>query len=217
MIFNLNNHILRRQGVVILDSVDLQIRAGEKVAVLGASGAGKSSLLEALRAQHPQLCAWCPQQGALVPVLSVFHNIYMGSLDRHGTLYNLRNLIAPSPQEKHRVGALARDLGLEDKLFVSVDRLSGGQAQRTALGRALYSQRAILLGDEPVSSVDEVQGRHLLRHALQCHETAVVALHDQSLARDCFDRVVGLRGGRIVLDTAAARLDARALADLYAT
>lgn len=217
MIFELNNHMLRRQGVVILDGIALQVRAGEKVALLGASGAGKSSLLKVLRAQRPQVCAWCPQQGALVPALSVFHNIYMGSLDRHGTLYNLRTLIAPSRQEKHQVRALAGDLGLEEKLFVSVDRLSGGQAQRTALGRALYSRRAVLLGDEPVSSVDEVQGRHLLKYALQCHETAVVALHDRSLARDCFDRVIGLRGGRIVLDTPAARLDARALADLYAT
>ena len=136
--------------------------------------------------------AWCPQAGSLVPMLSVFHNIYMGALARHSTLYNLRTLLLPSAAEKHAVGELAQTLGLEDKLFTSVDRLSGGQAQRVALGRALYTRRPVLLADEPVSSLDEHQGLTLLRHTLAQHTTAVVALHDRSLALACCQRIIGL-------------------------
>jgi phosphonate transport system ATP-binding protein len=213
--FALTHHTLRRQGVVVLHEVSLTISAGEKVALLGVSGAGKSTLLETLRLQQPMRSAWCPQQGALVPMLSVFHNIYMGALDRHSALYNLGNLIRPRRAELEQVGAIATELGIADKLRTSIDRLSGGQAQRTALGRALYSQRQILLADEPVSSVDEQQAEALLRLALTRHQTAVVALHDRELALHCCDRIIGLQAGQIVLDASSRDLAVSDLDPLY--
>ena len=183
--------------------------------MLGPSGAGKSTLLAALRQQQEASCAWCPQTGDLVPILSVFHNLYMGALPRNPTLTNLRNLIWPSAREKSSVGELARELGLQDKLFTSVDQLSGGQAQRVALGRALYTQRPILLADEPVSSLDEHQGLVLLRQALGRHHTAVVALHDRELALQCCDRIIGLGDGKILLDAPASTLSLGDLDTLY--
>ena len=152
--FSFDKASLGHPGQAVFESLSLGIGAGEIVALLGPSGAGKSTLLEALRQQQEHQVAWCPQAGSLVPMLSVFHNIYMGALARHSTLYNLRTLLLPSAAEKHAVGELAQALGLEDKLFTSVDRLSGGQAQRVALGRALYTRRPVLLADEPVSSLD---------------------------------------------------------------
>ena len=211
----LHDYTLVRQGVSLLHDISLSIKEGEKIVLLGPSGAGKSSLLGVLREQLGDGAAWCPQEHALVPVLSVFHNIYMGALARHGSLYNLRTLIWPSADEKRHVAAVATELGLAGKMFSSVDRLSGGQAQRTALGRALYTQRPLLLADEPVSSVDEVQARQLLQWVLQRHDTAVVALHDQQLALDCFSRVIGLRNGRIVMDAPSASLTLADLQILY--
>ena len=213
--FQFNQHTLQRQGVTVLQPFNLTIRQGEKVALLGVSGAGKSTLLEALRLQQPDQVAWCPQQGALVPMLSVFHNIYMGALNRHSALYNLLNLIRPLRRELQAVDQLATQLGIADKLRSSVDRLSGGQAQRTALGRALFSQRPVLLADEPVSSVDEQQAQSLLSLALARHETAVIALHDRELALHCCDRVIGLKDGCIVIDTASNRLSLSDLDPLY--
>jgi phosphonate transport system ATP-binding protein len=87
--------------------------------------------------------------------------------------------------------------------------------QRTALGRALYQQSPIFLGDEPVSSVDRYQAQTLLQLANQRFETVVVVLHDQHLARQCFDRVIGLRGGRIVLDSPSHQLSDQQLAEVY--
>ena len=213
--FLFDRHTLQRQGMTVLQPFSLNIQQGEKVALLGVSGAGKSTLLEAMRLQQPDQVAWCPQQGALVPMLSVFHNIYMGALDRHTPLYNLTNLIRPLQRELQAVAQLAGELGIIEKLRISVDRLSGGQAQRTALGRALFSQRPVLLADEPVSSVDEQQAQSLLTLALSRHDTVVVALHDRELALHCCDRIIGLKDGQILIDAPSDQLSLPLLDVLY--
>ncbi|WP_232802280.1 ATP-binding cassette domain-containing protein [Alloalcanivorax mobilis] len=199
----------------LFENLTLSIAEGEQVALLGPSGSGKSTLLAALREQRQDQCAWCPQQGALVPMLSVFHNIHMGALHRYGTWHNLRTLIRPAAADRARVAELTGLLGIGEKLFTSVDRLSGGQAQRTALGRALYSERPVLLADEPVSNLDEHQGLDLVRLALQRHRGAVVAMHDRALALACFQRIIGLRDGAVVLDAAADQLSLAELDELY--
>lgn len=206
---------LGHPGQAVFENLTLHIARGEQVALLGPSGSGKSTLLAALREQQADSVAWCPQSADLVPMLSVFHNIYMGALDRQHSLTNLRNLIWPTRAQKHAIGELADSLGLTDKLFTSVDRLSGGQAQRVALGRAIYSQRQVLLADEPVSSVDEHHGLTLLQQLLGRHNTAVVALHDRSLALQCCSRVIGLRDGIIALDAPCQSLTLADLDALY--
>lgn len=206
---------LGHPGQAVFENLTLQIADGEQVALLGPSGAGKSTLLAALRQQQATQIAWCPQNADLVPMLSVFHNIYMGALQREHSLINLRNLIWPSRRHRQAISAIAAQLGLTEKLFTSVDQLSGGQAQRVALGRALYSQRQVLLADEPVSSVDEHQAQVLLKQILAVHPTAVVALHDRSLALQCCSRVIGLRDGMITLDAPSKSLTLPDLDALY--
>ncbi|MFZ5722508.1 MAG: ATP-binding cassette domain-containing protein [Pseudomonadota bacterium] len=215
MMFRLDNASAHYGGRAILAGVTLAIADGERIALVGESGAGKSTLLRLLRDQQPERVAWCPQTTGLVPILSVFHNIYMGRLDRHSTLYNLRNLLHPQAREVQAVDAVATPLGLADKLFTSVDRLSGGQQQRVAVGRALHTGRPAFLGDEPVSSVDEYQARDIVRIIHAAHATVVLALHDIELALSTCDRIVGLQNGRIVLDAPAASLRASDLAPLY--
>ena len=206
---------LSRGNRVILRDVALTIAPGEKVALLGASGAGKSTLLARLRQRYADQAAWCPQDGDLVPILSVFHNIYMGRLAQYPAWKNLRNLVWPQAAELAQVGELAATLDMAPHLYTSVDRLSGGQAQRTALGRALYSERPLLLADEPVSSLDEHQAQALLSVALNRHEAALVALHDRSLALLCCTRVIGLRHGQVALDAPASSLTLTDLDRLY--
>jgi len=214
-VFHLDNASVSYGGKAVLAGVTLRIAAGEKVALVGESGAGKSTLLRLLREQQPQQVAWCPQAQGLVPVLSVFHNIYMGQLDRHGTLYNLANLLKPREREVNAVGQVATMLGLAEKLFTSVDRLSGGQQQRVAVGRALFAGKPVFLGDEPVSAVDEYQAEDIAQLITAAHDTVVLALHDITLALACCERVVGLQDGKIVLDAPAATLTANDLAPLY--
>lgn len=215
-LFCLEETTLGYDGRAVLRGCHLRIAAGEKVALLGESGTGKSTLLRHLRAQRPGEVAWCPQPHGLVPALSVFHNIFMGRLDRHPFFYNLLNLVHPLAAPRREIAALAAALGLQEKLFTSVDRLSGGQQSRTALGRALYQQRRIFLGDEPVSAVDEVQAEYLLQQICARHDTVVVALHDVTLALRHCDRIIGLRAGRIALDRPARDCAAATLRELYA-
>ncbi|WP_461481675.1 ATP-binding cassette domain-containing protein [Porticoccus sp.] len=199
----------------VLDDISLCIRRGEKVALLGPSGAGKSSLLNLLHRQQPQSSALQPQGGGLVDLLSVYHNIFIGGLDRVGTLAALWNLLRPLSAQRRAITELAQVLGLEDKLWQSVDRLSGGQRQRVAIGRALFRQQPVYLGDEPVSSLDPLQAQALLTHVLKQHETAVVSLHNRQLALEHFDRIVVLREGRLCCDCPPGELSAGQLDEYY--
>lgn len=199
----------------MLDDVSLSIAPGECVALVGKSGVGKTTLLAALREQQSNSVAWCPQQHGLVPMLSVYHNIYMGGLQRHNTLYNLFNLIKPLSQPLQEVANLAKQLQLDEYLLARVEQLSGGQAQRVAIGRALYQQQNVFLGDEPVSAVDDYQAQQLLALLLEKHETLVLALHDVQQALGFCDRIIGLKDGAIVLDAPSSSLKANDLVELY--
>ncbi|MBV0932803.1 ATP-binding cassette domain-containing protein [Marinobacterium weihaiense] len=215
VVFRLSGHSLAYGDHRVLDNISLQIRRGEKVALLGPSGAGKTTLLHILHDQQPEQVALQPQSGGLVDMLSVYQNVFMGGLARVGTLPALWNLLRPLPSHRKAIAALVESLGLTDKLWQSVDRLSGGQRQRVAIGRALYRQQPVFLGDEPVSALDPLQAGLLLELLLERHETAVVSLHDRRLALQHFDRIIVMRDGRISCDCAASALSEAALNAWY--
>jgi phosphonate transport system ATP-binding protein len=215
-LFALHQANLGWDGARVLQSVSLGIYPGEKVALVGKSGEGKSTLLHALWQQAPEQIALCPQSHGLVANLSVYNNIYMGRLDQHSSLYNLWNLVRPHRRHWQAVAELAEQLGLQAHLGQSVDRLSGGQKQRTALGRALYQERAVFFGDEPLSAVDPKQADELLQLLVARHPTLVIALHDKHLALTHFDRLIGLKHGRIWFDHPAPEVSDSLLDNLYA-
>jgi phosphonate transport system ATP-binding protein len=202
-------------GHPVLVDIDLTIARGERVAIMGRSGAGKSTLAKLLYAQAAGETALIPQAAALVKTLSVFHNVFMGRLDRRTTLHNLRTLVWPARRDVRDVRGVLDSVGLADKLFAAAGTLSGGQQQRTSVARALYNGRAIVIGDEPVSALDRVQGREVLTLLARRHETVVLVLHDIALALDQTDRVVVLEHGRKVLDAPAASLCAADLVQYY--
>ena len=203
-------------GRPVLQGVDLSLRAGERVSVLGKSGSGKSTLLGLLYARLAHTAALVPQAASLVRSLSVFHNVYMGRLDRHSTLRNLRMLAWPARAEVAAVAATLASVGLEDKLFARAGTLSGGQQQRASVARALYNGRPVIIGDEPVSALDQIQAADILRRLGARHETLILAMHDVSLALACSDRIIVLQAGRLVLDAPASGLSAADLMRFYA-
>jgi phosphonate transport system ATP-binding protein len=195
----------------VLHDMTLSVSTGECVAIMGRSGAGKSTLLGLLYDQAPERIALVPQAAALVKTLSVFHNVYMGRLDRHSTGYNLRNLVWPRRDELDGVSNVLSQVGLAEKLREQAGALSGGQQQRVSVARALYNGRPILIGDEPVSALDGVQGGEILRLLRSRFETLVLALHDVGLALAYADRIVVLQSGRKIIDAPAQSLTARDL------
>ncbi|GIX29584.1 MAG: phosphonates import ATP-binding protein PhnC [Porticoccaceae bacterium] len=215
LLFAASELCVRRGERAVLSGISFALRAGERVALVGTSGAGKSTLIAELHRALEDEAALCPQDLGLVDALSVYHNVYMGRLEERSFLANLWNLFFPLPAPRREVTALLAEFGLAGRWREPVGRLSGGERQRVALCRACFRRRPVFLGDEPVSNLDPEQGRRLLRQVLERHSTAVVALHDPALALDCFDRIVGLAGGRLAFDRPATALDRRFLADFY--
>lgn len=191
-----------------LNDITLSINTGERVALLGPSGGGKTSLLNALHQQCADLIAWCPQEHGLVESLSGYHNIYMGQLEQHNAFYNLMNLIKPLAKPKQAISELSLELGLDPQqhLWQRVSQLSGGQRQRIGIGRALFRQQDTFLGDEPVSSLDPLQAQQVLELILKRHKTVILALHNKQQALSNFDRIIGIKAGRIVFDSPAKEL-----------
>jgi phosphonate transport system ATP-binding protein len=202
-------------GRAVLHGIDLTINAGERIAVMGRSGAGKSTLLNLLHTRLAEQVALIPQAAALVRTLSVFHNVYMGRLDRHPTWYNLRNLVWPTRRDIAEIEGTLELVGLADKLFERAGTLSGGQQQRASVARALYNGRPIVIGDEPVSALDRLQGAEILGKLCRRHDTAIFAMHDIPLALANADRVVVMEQGRIVLDAPACTISAVDLVPYY--
>ena len=211
IVFELKRACAGYNGRPVLFDIDLTVRAGERIAVMGRSGAGKSTLLGLLYALRPTDVALVPQVSALVKPLSVFHNVYMGRLDCHSTAYNLRNLVWPAACEVAEVRGVLESVGLEREIFSQAGALSGGQQQRTSVARALYNGRPTLIGDEPVSALDRVQGGDVLSLLKSHHQTLVLALHDVHHALAHANRIVVLEHGRKVIDESSSKLTANDL------
>ncbi len=215
MLLYLENEDLGYQGDVILRNISLSVSDGERVALVGKSGAGKSTLLSVLQSRFPDDIALIPQDTGLVRALSLFHNVYMGRLHQNSTLYNLLNLVWPQKSEVEKIQALTTTLGLEGKLFERTGELSGGQQQRTAVCRAIYQGGSAVLGDEPVSAVDNRQAIQILEALNERFDTIVLAMHDVDLAIRFSDRIVGIQNGKIALDQPAKDLQRQDLDFLY--
>ncbi len=215
MLFSLSNEDLGYNGDAVLRGISLTVSAGERVALVGESGAGKTTMLSVLRSRCNGDTALIPQDSGLVRSLTVFHNVYMGSLHRHSAAYNLTNLVWPRPREVERIRPIVQRLGLADKLFTRVGELSGGQQQRTAIGRALFQGGDAVLGDEPVSAADNHQSRAIFNALTESFKTVIVAMHDVDLALEFSTRIIGIKDGGIALDAPAGELKRADLDFLY--
>lgn len=182
----------------VLDRLDLDIAPGEFVALLGASGSGKTTLLRTLAGldpvptdavvELPSRVAVAFQQPLLLPWKSVWRNVALGL----------------SGDARPRAEAALAEVGLSHRLDAWPATLSGGEAQRAALARALVREPGLLLLDEPFAALDALT--RIRMHALVLdlwsrHRPATLLVtHDVDEAVALADRVLVLAGGRIILD-----------------
>jgi len=148
---------------------------------------------------------------------SVFNNVLWGSLGRQ---HGLGALLGRFPESDRRIAMDAiAEVDLLEQTTQRVDTLSGGQQQRVGVARVIVQQPDLVLADEPVSSLDPVLAGEiveLLVGVARRHGNALImSLHLPELAQRFADRVVGLRGGRVVWDGAAQALDDAAIASVY--
>jgi phosphonate transport system ATP-binding protein len=200
----------------VLGPLSLTLAPGERVALVGRSGAGKSTLLSVMYDRwRDQGAALMPQDLGLVATLSVFHNVYMGRLDRHPWWRNLLTLARPRRADVAEIDALLGRLGLDDKLWTPCGELSGGQRQRVAGARVIHQGGGMLLADEPVSALDGPLSEVTLTALTDAYPTAVLAMHDVDLALRYCTRVIGIQDGAIAIDQPSRRLAAHDLLPLY--
>ncbi len=214
-LFNLQRESVAYESTVALQHITLQIDRGEKVALIGPSGAGKTTLLRTLYDRVADRSAFVHQHYALVSSLSVFHNVYIGRLDRHSTFTNILNLVKPRQTVLEDILPILRALGMADKTFEKVGALSGGQQQRVAVARAMYRAEDILLADEPVSSVDPHQAGTVMELIMKNADTVVVSLHAVAFALQFAERIIGLREGQLQFDLPAKDVTQTILQELY--
>ena len=213
--FQLTNANLGYKQSSVLRNISLEINEGERVALVGESGAGKSTLLAALQSQLQNEATLIPQDLGLVNNLSVFHNIYIGRLNTYSPVYNLLNLAWPQKREVQKIKPLVERLSLVDKLFKPTGELSGGQQQRTAICRALFQGGSAIIGDEPVSAVDNHMASIIMETLIAKFPTVVLALHDVDLAIKFSTRIIGIKGGAICFDQSTVDLSRQDLDFLY--
>jgi putative amino-acid transport system ATP-binding protein len=203
----------------VLDSIDLDIAEGERVAIIGPSGTGKSTLLRCLNyLDRPD--AGVIRIGDLTvdaatsrpaDVLAlrrrtafVFQNyaLFANKTARENLTEALITVQRrPRAEAEARADAILRETGLADKAGSYPAALSGGQAQRVGIGRAMALDAALMLLDEPTSALDpEWVGEvlDLLRRVAERRQTMLIVTHEMQFAREIADRVIFMEGGRIV-------------------
>ncbi|HXV11854.1 MAG TPA: phosphonate ABC transporter ATP-binding protein [Burkholderiales bacterium] len=229
-------------GDLALDKVDLQVPAGQVMALIGPSGAGKSTLIRCVnRLVEPssgriflgdtELSALSRrelrrarrrmgmifQEFALVERLTVMENVLSGYLGHVGFWRSYFRRF-PRAAVAQAFATLER-VGLSEHVDKRADALSGGQRQRVGIARALQQNPQILLVDEPTASLDPKTSRQILRLICEiCTErnlAAIINIHDVQLAQLFVQRVVGLRAGRVVFDGSPDELDAAVLTRIY--
>jgi phosphonate transport system ATP-binding protein len=228
----------------VLDGVDLRVRPGEAVALIGSNGAGKSTLLKclirliepgsgeidllgekvmrldrrALRRLRSRVgVVW--QRHNLVPRLSAYSNVVHGVQARLSGPRGWLHSLAPAAVREEALHCLEQ-VGLADRALQRADSLSGGQSQRVAIARMLMQRPELVLADEPDASLDPQAGEEVmgLLHDLTRRSglALVVVSHRLEHATAFSDRIVGLAGGKVAFDVPARSADPDALRDFFA-
>ncbi len=204
-------------AVEVLQGVDLEVAAGERVAITGASGVGKSTLLHVLGTLDRADAGRLVVAGADVLAMSerelcAFRNRTLGFvfqlhhlLPEFTALENVAMPLVlarvPLAQAHARASGLLAEVGLREREAHRPGMLSGGEQQRVAVARALAGSPRLLLADEPTGDLDSGTGERLFELVSELSRarglTVVIVTHNQALARSC-DRVLRLQSGRLI-------------------
>jgi phosphonate transport system ATP-binding protein len=213
-------------GLRALHDVNLTVKDGEFVSIIGLSGAGKSTLIRCINRLHSISAGQILIDGVdisslrgdklrmerrnigvifqsfnLVKRSSVYRNVLAGRVGYHSTLETFFGVY--SKEEKLLAFRSMEKLGILDKAFVRADQLSGGQQQRVALARALTQEPKLILADEPVASLDPITTISVMDDFTRINKmgiTIIANMHHVDLARKYSSRIVGIKGGEIVFD-----------------
>jgi phosphonate transport system ATP-binding protein len=230
------------RGAQALDGINLDVRKGEFVVLIGLSGSGKSTLLRCINGlvvptsghvifgganvtlakgqtlRHiRRRIGMIFQQFNLVKRSSVFANVLAGRLGYRSPWRTIAS--RPSREDVGLAFENLERVGILEKAYARADTLSGGQQQRVGIARALMQRPELMLADEPVASLDPATSHSVLRYLEEINKmdgiTVVCSLHFLSLARRYGTRVIALKAGRVAFDGKPVEIDERRFKDIY--
>ncbi|MBQ6479956.1 MAG: phosphonate ABC transporter ATP-binding protein [Anaerolineaceae bacterium] len=229
-------------GFTALKNINLQIEQGEFVAVIGLSGAGKSTILRCINRMHDVTKGTLTVDGVDVNTLKgkelrkfrrkvgmIFQSFNLVS--RSTAIKNVLTAEVPEmnffrvlfgifdkEQKIHALESLDK-VGILSKAYTRCDQLSGGQQQRVALARTLNQNPQIILADEPVASLDPIMARQVMQDFVRINKeyniTILLNIHHVDLALQYCDRVIGVREGQIVFDGPANTITQEQIDEVY--
>ena len=229
-------------GFTALKDINLQIEQGEFVAVIGLSGAGKSTILRCINRMHDVTSGTLTVDGVDVNTLKgkelrkfrrkvgmIFQSFNLVS--RSTAIKNVLTAEVPEMNffkvlfgifnKEHKMHALESldKVGILSKAYTRCDQLSGGQQQRVALARTLNQNPQIILADEPVASLDPIMARQVMKDFVRINKdyniTILLNIHHVDLALQYCDRVIGVREGQIVFDGPAGTITQDQIDEVY--
>ncbi len=207
-----------------LNGIDLTIKEGEFVAIIGPSGSGKSTLLNMIGALD------LPDSGSISVAgydLSSNKKLNEFRAQKIGFVFQLHNLIPnlsvvenieipmftsklSNSEMRSKALTLLDDVGLKDKASLKPSKLSGGERQRVAIARALANDPSIILADEPTGSLDSKTSNKILKQLIDLHKsnnvTLIIVTHDMDVAR-LADRIIEVLDGKLVNTSDDSLLD----------
>lgn len=207
-------------GEIALDDISLAVDPGELLAIVGPSGAGKTSTLRLLQGLVrptsgrlwidgvPVHSAWAFRLRRLRRRIGVVFQDYQllanrSALENVTFALQVSDLSVPRSEARHRAAEQLKLVGLGRRMKALPAELSGGQQQRMAIARALVTSPRILLADEPTASLDEINAKRILQVFKEISNrgtTVVIATHDRMLLSGLGARVVRLSKGRVISD-----------------
>ena len=229
-------------GTHALKGIDLNVKPGEFLILLGLSGSGKSTLLrclnrliepssgeiifdginvteiagKSLRRVRRQI-GMIFQQFNLIKNLSTLTNVLSGKLGYVNLFHSL--VFTKFKKDVNNAEDNLKRVGLIDFKLKKTRNLSGGQQQRVAIARALMQDPRLILADEPVASLDPATADSVMRYLGELNKndniTVICSLHFLSLARKYGSRVVALKDGRIVFDGTPREIDEKKFKEIY--
>ena len=229
-------------GFTALKNVNLNIEQGEFVAIIGLSGAGKSTILRCINRMHDITAGTLTVDGIDVSKLKgkelrrfrrkigmIFQSFNL--VTRSTVIKNvLTSMVPDMPWYKTLLGLYSKEqkmqaleaidkVGILDKAYSRCDELSGGQQQRVALARTLNQNPTIILADEPVAALDPVTAKMVMSDFKRINEemniTILINIHHVDLALDYATRVIGIRDGEIVYDGPTSEVTQEVLDVVY--
>jgi phosphonate transport system ATP-binding protein len=225
-----------------IDNVNLTLKKGEFICVLGKSGAGKSTFIRSLNRLERQTSGKIHWKGTdltklseakmrqvrsdmvmifqhfhLIPRMTVFQNTLTGAFGKRPPYKNLLGIF--SDKEKLRGYLALEEVGLEKHAHKRVEALSGGQKQRVGIARALLQDPKLLLGDEPVASLDPATSRKIFELLKRIHKErellSIINVHDVTLAKEFATRIIAFRDGKLIFDGEPDKVDDYIYTEIY--